>query len=36
MPTHDDEFQPPSVPCASLGLLTVGTVHEPDAVTHLP
>src|SRR5215472_6338520 len=36
MPTHDEEFQPPSFPWPSGGLLTVGTAHVPTAVTQLP
>src|SRR5215471_9596211 len=36
MPTHEEEFQPPSFPWPSGGLLTVGTAHVPTAVTQLP
>ena len=31
IPTQELEFQPPSAPCASDGLLTVGTIQVPTA-----
>lgn len=36
MPTHEAEFHPPSVPCGSAGLLTVGIVQVPMQVVQLP
>ena len=36
MPTQEDEFQPPSVPWGSLGLLTVGITQLPTAVIQFP
>ena len=36
IPTQEEEFHPPSVPCASDGLLTVGMVQVPMQVPQVP